>query len=80
MTKLQRLLSLFVYANNWRWFRRWVGGRWENWYCDATMSPLWFHVVEPWAEQWDGRRRPGACFGTPVVEEWPTLPRAVLRE
>ena len=26
-----------------RWYRRWRGGYWEEWWIEVTHSAIWFH-------------------------------------
>lgn len=70
MTRLQFVLHVLGFSS-WRWFRRWVGGRWEFWLVGSVAGAIWHHSARP------ERHRPGDCFGTPVVEEY-SLPRAKL--
>ena len=53
-----------------RWFRRWWGGRWELWYVDVPVCSRIWH----WREQPLKRDRPnGLCRGTPTVEDYPEV-------
>lgn len=46
-----------------RWYRKWRGGRWERWWIDDVHCFAWF--------QNDGPERPHPlCRGTPVVEDY----------
>ena len=45
-----------------RWWRRLWGGHWERWYCDPCHGFLWFCNQHG--------TRPGACFGTPLCEDY----------
>lgn len=75
MTSLQRWMHVWLGAGDWPWFRRWVGGRWEQWWVDPCKSLMWMH--EPEYTSFD-KTRPAACFGTPTIEVHAKLPPARL--
>ncbi len=71
MTRLQQRLH-FLGFGRWRWFRRWVGGRWERWLIDVPVcSAIWFF-------QDDLKTHPPPLGrGTPLIEHHrPLLPPA----
>lgn len=72
-TKLQRA-AWYLFRGR-RWVRKWIGGRWELWYVEPVKGDIWFH--DPVYNSFCGTN-PGACFGTPIVEEYPRLPKARL--
>lgn len=55
------ILWLTGYLPNFRWYRKWKGGRWELWWNQQTYLPTWYH---------NHTGRPYACMGTPVVEDY----------
>lgn len=63
LTRTRRLKEfLWPYLSEFRWFRRWYGGRWSFWYIDLplTRNPLWMN-------QWE---RPGCGLWWYEREEW----------
>lgn len=49
-----------------RWYRRWCGGHWEQWFNEVTRSYMW--------DQFDRCSRPDdyrppCCMGSPVACE-----------
>jgi hypothetical protein len=70
VTRFQFLLHVLGFWGC-RWFRRWVGGRWEFWLVGSVAGAIWHHNPE----HLKNMGRPGDCFGTPVVEDY-SLPRA----
>lgn len=65
------LRNLQWMLSNWRWYRRWYGGRWERWWVDCPVCSMCWHTGN--LQRYDGRPSP-LCRGTPVVEEWPGGP------
>jgi len=55
---------LEIWFGNYKWCRRWVGGRWECWWIDCCCSMIWLKM--------DSRKdgRPGCGYGTPRVEQY----------
>ena len=54
---------------NWRWYRRWQGGHWEEWIIDVPVaSVLWLDFL---ACTRDTGGRPPLGRGTPTCETWP---------
>lgn len=63
--------GVFVYLNTleqFKWYRRWRGGRWECWYVDVCKSMIW-HKIKKGEQGYPNR--PPCCFGTPIIEEYP---------
>ena len=63
--------GVFVYLNTleqFKWYRRWRGGRWECWYVDPCKSMIW-HEIKKGEQGYPNR--PPCCFGTPIIEEYP---------
>lgn len=50
-----------------KWYRKWIGGHWELWYCDVTGTIIWLQMNECSKIT---KTRPGACFGRPCCEEY----------
>lgn len=48
-----------------RWYRRWKGGRWEQWYVDFPVCGVARFHNPP-----QGRRPMSLCRGTPDVEDY----------
>ena len=63
MTWIQRRLKYWCW--NYKWYREWVGGYWEQWYIDAVHSEIWFDITKK--EAYEGFR-PGCGYGTPYCE------------
>lgn len=42
-------------AGQWTWFRRWRGGRWEQWWHSTFHSEIWYQVCEPGKVSQNGR-------------------------
>lgn len=51
-----------------QWYRRWYGGRWENWYIEICASFMWLDVDRN--RCWPEYRQPCAR-GTPLIEDYP---------
>lgn len=54
--------------SNYRWYRRWYGGRWERHYIELCHSLIWLDM-QP------GRKWPNwiphSSRGTPTIEDYP---------
>ena len=63
-------LCLLVFSTlpNFKWYRRWRGGRWECWYVDPCKSMIWHYIDKG---ELGYQVRPPCCFGTPIIEEYP---------
>ncbi len=58
MDLLDRLFSRF------RWYRKWCGGHWEQWYVAVVDCTVWFQVDRCFN---DGAVRPAPlCCGSPL--------------
>lgn len=55
-----------------RWYRRWYGGRWEYHYIEICHSDMWLDMTPP--RCWPVWRQP-CSFGTPTVEDYPLSTR-----
>ena len=47
-----------------KWYRKWYGGRWEEWIVDDYFQTLWFPTADGNTE------RPPGAHGTPNVENY----------
>jgi hypothetical protein len=54
--------------SNFQWFRRLMGGHWEEWYVDGPVHTFVWHAVP--ACHAAGGRPTGICRGTPICETW----------
>lgn len=52
-----------------RWYRRWFGGRWERHWIDITHSFIWLDMRPD--RKWPEYRQP-CSHGTPTIEDYPT--------
>jgi hypothetical protein len=69
--RLHRFLTnalLGCFFANRRWYRRWQGGHWEQWYIEVCWSDLWLDFQE--CTRVTGER-PGTGRGTPICEHHP---------
>lgn len=55
------------FLGDFRWYRRWYGGRWEYHYIDICHTSMWLDM--PPDHCWPKYRQP-CSFGTPIVEDW----------
>ena len=70
MNWLVRMVRRFLRINcgQWKWARKLVGGRWEEWWVDSGVNAyLWLH--EP--RYLKGMNRPEGC----AIWEFPPMPR-----
>lgn len=51
--------------NRFRWYRRFCGGHWELWYCEATHGAMWDQRIGCFREI----GLPPCGRGTPVCED-----------
>lgn len=51
-----------------QWFRKWCGGKWEQWHVDSPVNSVIWHDVKEFSK--DCGERPPLCRGTPVLEDW----------
>ncbi len=56
----------------WRWYRRLIGGHWENWWLDTPATWRWYRM--PWGcanlQSGGTATRPAGAHGTPECETW----------
>ena len=83
MTRLQRALRFFGFAR-FRFYRRWVGGRWAERYVEPTA-----HSSEQPCVRWEQDNAARFDDATYAIEQWPKeartpkpseLPRARARK
>lgn len=53
---------------DYRWYRRWFGGRWECHWIDITCSFIWLDMRPDC--KWPEYRQP-CSHGTPTIEDYP---------
>ena len=62
-------------CSNRKWFRKWYGGYWEQWYIDCFHCDIWFDIDKKSALNGiindEAKFRPGCGFGTPYCEYYP---------
>ena len=69
VSRLFRSKTMRVLLSECKWYRRWYGGVWEQWYVDSPVNrTVWHNVVAPTAET--GVRPAVICRGTPTVEDY----------
>ncbi len=63
--------ELHPWLSEFRWFRRWVGGRWECWVMDWPFTGTKWFLREPFNPVSPENMRPcDLCRGTPTVEDY----------
>ena len=55
-----------------RWYRKWYGGRWEEWFVGDFFTPMWFHV-KPY-KHWPKHTPALGVHGSPTVEVYKERP------
>jgi len=68
---LRKMLTTFWFKHflsNFKWYRKWHGGRWEYWYVDICKSMIWHDIKK---DEQGYPNRPPCCFGTPIIEDYP---------
>lgn len=53
---------------DYRWYRRWFGGRWECHWIDIAHSFIWLDMRPD--RKWPEYRQP-CSHGTPIIEDYP---------
>jgi hypothetical protein len=51
-----------------QWYRRYIGGRWENHFIDICNARMWF-LMDP-GMCWPDYEQP-CSRGAPIIEDWP---------
>lgn len=59
---------LNVLFADFRWYRKWRGGKWELWWVDVVYCDSWHPVTE--FSRIAGVRPTAICRGTPTEENW----------
>lgn len=62
------VLLFGIDLNNFKWYRRMLGGEWERWVIEEVTGLIWFQVRK-WTTEANGRPA-GTCRGTPLREEY----------
>jgi hypothetical protein len=52
-----------------RWYRRYIGGRWEYHFIDICTASMWLPMNPQ--RCWPEYRQP-CSVGAPIVEDWPS--------
>jgi hypothetical protein len=60
-------MNLDFLFSNFRWYRKLIGGKWEQWWLEGPYIEKWFRVH---TFTGDYMRPDPACRGTPVCEDW----------
>ena len=71
MKLFRKILTLFWFKHflgNFKWYRRWHGGRWERHWIEPCCSDIWFDMKQ--GKQWPEYRMP-CSHGTPIIEDYP---------
>lgn len=67
-----RALEFMPFLAEYKWFRRWHGGHWEQWYEDVPITDTaWFHVRKCSIGTVLLTRPSTLCRGTPTCEDHP---------
>lgn len=60
--------------HEYKWYRRWYGGRWELWYVDFVGNEVWHNSLQlPNMRMWNGKPSPlcrGMCL---EVEDYTSI-------
>lgn len=68
-------LLLFSAAGDWlcnfRWFRKWIGGHWEQWWLDVPFTESVWFLTNHTSPTSHIRPHP-LCRGTPRCEDYPS--------
>lgn len=70
--KLREFFSTIAFKivlSEFRWYRRWYGGRWERHYIEICHSDMWLDMHPE--RMWPSWRQP-CSRGTPEIETYPT--------
>lgn len=61
-------LAIWTTLPDFRWFRRWHGGRWELWDIDLCMATIWLRINPALP---DDHRQPCSWGPRLAREDWP---------
>jgi len=64
-------------GQNFQWYRRWYGGRWERHFIDVCCSFIWLDMHPD--RKWPEYRQP-CSIGRPTIEDHPCVIEASRKE